>query len=230
MRFAILPIASLLLALPACEQATPAARPAVAKSGAAAPAAVAVAAPVAARSSAPAALTAPPGTDRPLACNHEENPACATAIDPKVAAKHGPEVALAGTRYGAGVTLPASIQVSELMANPDKWVGQRVRVEGEVEDVCRMRGCWFALKSDKAGQTLKFKVTDGLMTFPVSAIGKHAVAEGQVRKMPLDLEQTRKVLAHEAQEQGKPFDPASVQEPMTLVRLDGLGAVIADDK
>jgi len=220
-------LGSLLIALPACEETSPPARPAIAAGATIGPA---VAAPLATKDSAPHALTAPPGTERPLACNHEQNPACATAIDPKVAAVHGPEVTLPGTKYGGGVTLPTSVQISELMANPDKWVGQRVRVEGDVEDVCRMRGCWFALKSDKPGQTLKFKVTDGVMTFPVTAIGKHAVAEGQVRKMPMDLEQTRKVLAHEAQEQGRPFDPASVQAPMTLVRLDGLGAVIQDGK
>ena len=200
----------------ACEPPAPAAKTAPAPT--ARPAAAA----------APAAML-PPG-DNPGACNHNGNPACATAIDPKVAATHGPELALGGEKFGAGVTLATSVPVSELMANPDKWVGQRVRIEGEVEDVCRMRGCWFQVKSDKPGQTIKFKVTDGLMTFPVSAVGKHAIAEGQVRKMPLDLEQTRKVLEHEALEQGKPFDPSTVQEPMTLVRLDGLGAVIQDAK
>jgi hypothetical protein len=176
------------------------------------------------------AAAAPPKAENPAACAHGDNPTCATHIDPKVAAEHGPELQLAGDKYGAGVTLTASTAISALMANPDQYAGKRVRIEGEIEDVCHMRGCWFSVKSDKQGQTMKFKVMDGVMTFPVSAMGKYAVAEGQIRKMPLSLEQTIKALEHEAVEQGRPFDPASVKEPMTIVRLDGLGAVIRDKK
>ncbi len=213
-----LSIVCLLLSAVACAKAEPpVAAPALAP-GAPTPAAAAVTAPTV------ATTTAAP------ACGHGDNPACATNIDPKVAAEHGPELALAGDKFGQGVTLTETVSIDALLANPDAYAGKRVRVEGEVEDVCRMRGCWFAMKGEKPGQTMKFKVTDGLMTFPVSAIGKWAVAEGQVRKMPLTLEQTIKVKEHEAQEQGQPFDPASVKEAMTLVRLDGLGAVIRDKK
>lgn len=178
----------------------------------------------------PATPAAPAAPAVAPVCGHGDNPACATAIDPKVAAEHGPALAVAGDKFGQGITLAESISIDTLLANPDAYVGKRVRIEGQVDDVCHMRGCWFNLKGDKPGQTMKFKVTDGEMTFPVSAVGKWAVAEGQVRKMPLTLEQTVKVKQHEALEQGQPFDPASVKEPMTIVRLDGLGAVIRDKK
>ncbi len=166
----------------------------------------------------------------PHVCDHAANPACAVEIDPKVAAEHGPAQALDGDKYGQGVTLAESVSVSELAANPEKYAGRRVRIEGEVEDVCQMAGCWFTVKSDAPGKTMKFKVTDGVMVFPQTAKGKWAVAEGMVRKMVLDLEATKKVLKHEADEQGRPFDPASVKEPMTIVRIDGLGAVIRAKK
>ncbi len=137
---------------------------------------------------------------------------------------------LAGTKYGAGVTLQDNTLVSQILANPEAWVGKRVRVEGDVEDVCQMRGCWFSLKGDQPGKTMKFKVTDGEMEFPKDSAGMHAVAEGTVRLIPLSLEQTRKVKQHEADEQGKPFDPNSVTAPETLVRLDGIGAVLSGKK
>ncbi len=137
---------------------------------------------------------------------------------------------LAGTRYGAGVTLHDTTAVSQILQNPKAWVGKRVRVEGEVADVCQMRGCWFELKGDQPGKTMKFKVTDGEMVFPKDSAGKHAVAEGTVRLIPLSLEQTRKVKQHEAEEQGKPFDANFVTAPETLVRLDGIGAVLSERK
>lgn len=163
-------------------------------------------------------------------CDHAKNPTCATDLDPNVVAMHGPALQLDGDKYGQGVTLAVAVKMSELAANPEKFAGQRVRVEGEVADVCKMRGCWFSMKSDEAGKTMKFKVTDGLMVFPTNAVGKYAVAEGMVKKMVLDLETTKQMLAHEAEEQGKPFDAASVTEPITMVRIDGIGAVIRDKK
>ena len=135
-----------------------------------------------------------------------------------------------GTKYGAGVTLADNTVVSQILANPEAWAGKRVRVEGEVADVCQMAGCWMEVTGDQPGKKIKFKVTDGAIVFPKDAAGKHAVAEGTVRLIPLSLEQTRKVKQHEADEQGKPFDPASVTAPETLVRLDGIGAVLSDKK
>lgn len=135
-----------------------------------------------------------------------------------------------GTVYGDGVSQAETIKISALLADPDSYEGKQVRVEGLVTDVCEKRGCWFKVSEEESFKSLKFKVTDGVMVFPMSAKGKWAVAEGTVQKIPLDLEQTRKVLGHEAEEQKRPFDPESVTEPMVMVRLNGLGAVIRDQR
>ncbi len=137
---------------------------------------------------------------------------------------------IAGTKYGAGVTLKDNTVVSQILANPEAWAGKRVRVEGDVADVCQMAGCWMEVTGDQPGKKIKFKVTDGDIVFPKDSAGKHAIAEGTVRLIPLSLEQTRKVKQHEADEQGKPFDPNSVTAPETLVRLDGIGAVLSEKK
>lgn len=159
-------------------------------------------------------------------------PSAAPGTEPSTAPSAAPSAAKpalpVGKVYGAGVTMAETVQVSDLHARVDELVGKRVRVQGQVLDVCPMRGCWFELAGDKPGSTLRFKVRDGTMVFPLSAKGKHAVAEGVVRKIPLNLEQTRRVLAHEAEEKGEPFDPTSVTAAITLVRLDGVGAVIGD--
>jgi hypothetical protein len=184
--------------------------------------------------SAAKAAAAPPAQDGEKLS--AANAACAAGVhhegcipvqDPP-AGSAGPGVAIKGTKYGEGVTLATSVNVDELLANADKYAGQRVRIEGTVTDVCKMAGCWMQVQGTDGGKSIKFKVTDGVMVFPQSAIGKQAVAEGTVRKMPLTLDQTRRVLSHEAEEQGRRFDPDSVKEPMTLVRLDGTGAVIRE--
>ena len=75
-----------------------------------------------------------------------------------------------------------------------------------VTGVCAKRGCWFRMASDREFEDLQFKVTDGVMVFPMEMTGKYAVAEGVVSRVPLDLETTRRVMAHEAEEQGTEID------------------------
>lgn len=209
------------------------AEPAKAAEAAPAPADVAAvpeaASPVAAPAAATTAAVDGEKAANPACAHGGDNPACAVEIDPKVAAEHGPEVKLEGEKFGAGVTLAEATPAAKILANPDEYVGKRVRVDGEIQEVCKMAGCWFNMKADD-GKTIKFKVQDGVMTFRQDGVGKRVVAEGVIRKMVLDMEKTIKVAEHEALEQGKPFDRASVKEPMTIVRIEGLGAVVQDKK
>ena len=156
-----------------------------------------------------------------------------TAPDEAAAAEQPPAptpLDMPGDKYGNGVTMTEVITASELMARADELDGQRVRVEGEVLEVCKKMGCWMNLAGDQPGSSLRIKVTDGEIIFPTEAEGRYAVAEGLVKRMPLSLEDSRAYLAHEAEEQGREFDPESVTEAITVVRVDGLGAMIRDSK
>ena len=114
----------------------------------------------------------------------------------------------AETKYGAGVGKAPAVKVSELMANPDRYVGKPVRVEGLVTDVCAKRGCWMELASDKEFQTIKIKVDDGVIVFPLDAKGKVATAEGVFTRIDV------------------PADPKSGKGPEVVYRIQGTGAVI----
>ncbi len=135
-----------------------------------------------------------------------------------------------GTSYGEGVTVAETTSIVDLVEDIDAWEGKTVRVEGTVTGVCAKRGCWMDVGAEEGYEKVKFKVNDGVIVIPMSAKGKWAVAEGVVRKQAMDLEQTRSYFAHLAEESGEEFDPESVTEPVSLVRLDGTGAVIRDAK
>jgi hypothetical protein len=136
----------------------------------------------------------------------------------------------AGTKYGAGVSLPTSVTIEELKANVDKYEGKEVRIEGLVTGVCPKRGCWFDMAGDKAGEAMRFKVKDGVMVFPMEANGKYAVAQGVVRKMPMTLEQSKRWATYQRDSYQVDIDPDAINEPLTIVRLDGSGAMIRDAK
>jgi hypothetical protein len=126
-----------------------------------------------------------------------------------------------------GVTLAESTSISELLTEADQYDGQRVRVEGTVTEVCAMRGCWMSIASDRPFETLGFKVQDGEFTIPLEAKGRHAVAEGTLRKVALSPEDAQAMRDHEAEEQGLPVDN-SLPLPTFSIKLEGSGAVIRD--
>jgi hypothetical protein len=79
-----------------------------------------------------------------------------------------------------------------------------------------------------SGRTLKVKVKDGDIVFPVAARGKQAVAQGKVEDLEMSRAKYIRHLKHLAEEQEKPFDEASVQGdgPFHVYQIAGSGAEI----
>lgn len=83
-------------------------------------------------------------------------------------------------KFGAALTLTEVTKVSDIYANPEKFSGKRVQVQGPIVDVCAQMGCWLALGSDKEFETIRFKVEDGVIVFPMSVKGMNAKVEGVI--------------------------------------------------
>ena len=138
--------------------------------------------------------------------------------------------ALAGDKdkvYGKGVAAADTVRVSDLMANPDAWVGKTIRVQGRAVGVCVHRGCWINLASDVEGQTVRVKVKDGEIVFPPAILGDLVMAEGVWTANQLDMETTKKVCEANAKKEGREFKADEVTACMTLYQLSGTGAVAA---
>ena len=90
-------------------------------------------------------------------------------------------------KYGDGVSLKNATTIENLLAQPDKYLGKTVRVDGVITGVCDMAGCWMEMRDAKAdakeAKTLRFKVDDGVIVFPLSAKGQRASAEGVFEKV-----------------------------------------------
>jgi hypothetical protein len=135
-------------------------------------------------------------------------------------------LAVEGKAYGKPLTGTDVTKISELHASPDEYLGQTVRVEGLVTGVCEMRGCWMTLASDQEFQDIRIKVADGVIVFPMTAKGRHAVAEGVFTKIEMTLEETIAYKKHHAEVHGEEFDPASITEPLVYYQIKAMGAVI----
>lgn len=128
--------------------------------------------------------------------------------------------------FGSKLTLSETTKISTILQDPETYVGKKVQVEGRIVDVCKKRGCWMELASDKEFQTIIIKVNDGEIVFPMEAKGHLGLVEGTVEKLEISRAQRIKNLKHQAEEAGREFDPASVTEGKVIYRLRGLGARI----
>ena len=132
------------------------------------------------------------------------------------------------TQYGEALTLAETTSVSDVLGDPEAYVGQHLRVEGTVTGVCEQKGCWIAVAGENEAEQLRVKVEDGVIVFPQTALGCHARVEGMMEKLELTMEQALAQAEHHAEEQGLEFDPASVTGPEVIYQLRGLGAEIED--
>ncbi|HES59164.1 MAG TPA: DUF4920 domain-containing protein, partial [Caldithrix sp.] len=88
-----------------------------------------------------------------------------------------------GKIYGKGISLKDTTKISDILAKADENIGKTFLVEGRIVDVCKKRGCWMELASDKEFESIRVKVNDGEIVFPLSAKGKLAKVEGVLEKL-----------------------------------------------
>jgi len=119
-----------------------------------------------------------------------------------------------------------TIEIELIVSDPEAWAGRTVRVEGKVDQVCAMQGCWMDLvSSDQVA--LRVKVDDGVIVFPPEAIGHRATAEGEIEIIEMSREPYVAWKRHAADEEGRAFDPADVGDgPYRVVQLRGFGTEI----
>lgn len=129
-------------------------------------------------------------------------------------------------KYGKEVTLKETTKISAILAEPEKFNGKKVLVEGPIIDVCKERGCWIKIGGDKEFETIRFKVDDGVIVFPMEIKGKTALAEGVVTFKSVSVEEQIKMGKEHAKKEGTTFDEATIKEAKTILQIKGEGALV----
>lgn len=118
-----------------------------------------------------------------------------------------------GSKFKTTNLTPISKLISESKAHSDK----EVVIKGMITNVCSYRGCWMEFASDKKYQSLKIKVRDGDMVFPISAKGKTAYAKGKISSKTF----SKKELIAMAQKRSKDkkADTSKITGPKTFYQF-----------
>lgn len=90
------------------------------------------------------------------------------------------------TPMGKELSLKETTKVSDVLAKPADFVGKTVLIKGVVLDVCKERGCWMKVSSDKKKENIIIKVKDGDMVFPLDAKGKEVTVEGELFEVKMN--------------------------------------------
>jgi hypothetical protein len=83
-------------------------------------------------------------------------------------------------KLGAGVTLRESTSIADVVKSPESFVGKTIRIDGTATAICQHMGCWMAVSESSTSDspTVRLKVDDGVIVFPVKAKGKAVSAQG----------------------------------------------------
>ena len=104
--------------------------------------------------------------------------------------------------YGDPLSDAEPVRIGELVSNPERFVDKQIKVEGLVDDVCPMKGCWVDILDAQSRETIRFKVQDDVIVFPVEARGSEVIAEGVLRKHELSKQRAIAWMRHLAEERG----------------------------
>ncbi|SNS83624.1 protein of unknown function [Ekhidna lutea] len=75
------------------------------------------------------------------------------------------------------------------------------KVQGTIEEVCQMKGCWMTLKNE-SGENIRITFKDYGFFVPKDVNGREVVIEGEASKEILDEDVAR----HYAEDGGKEYD------------------------
>ncbi len=134
-----------------------------------------------------------------------------------------------GVSYGEKMTLSGwkTIKVADVLKNPDRYAGQRIRVEGVVDTVCAHKGCWINMTQPGGSEPLFVKFTcpvEGRL-IPMDAVGKTVTVEGELEIKMIPEDEAR----HYAEDAGKSKEEiAKIVGPQKTLKLNSPAALLMD--
>ena len=125
-------------------------------------------------------------------------------------------------KLGEGVQIDQPTAIADIVSNPEKFVGMTLRIDGTATAVCAHMGCWMAVAASDAADapTVRLKVDDGVIVFPVSAKGKSVSAQGTFERIKAGDAEGNEAASEHAKHQAKP-DAATAK-----YQLKATGAII----
>ncbi|QJD78797.1 DUF4920 domain-containing protein [Spirosoma rhododendri] len=135
-------------------------------------------------------------------------------------------VSLAGysqsSYHGKKITDSGAIPATQLAAKMGDKAKMTTKVEGTVEDVCKMKGCWMKVNTGD-GQTMRVMFKDYGFFVPKDIVGKKVVMEGVAETTETSVDELR----HYAEDAGKSkAEIAKITKPEKALTFMADGVIV----
>ncbi len=122
-------------------------------------------------------------------------------------------------KRGAALGNSKQVRLAKVLANPSKYAGKSVRVEGVIVRSCKMEGCWMELAPSKEAKSVRVKMKDHAFFIPLDSAGANAKAEGVFTVKTLSKEEVK----HLVEEDGAKFDNINKDGTVTEISFEATG-------
>jgi hypothetical protein len=131
-----------------------------------------------------------------------------------------------GKAFGEKITAKDAVTYDAMLAKMGKdGKLDNVKVSGTVEAVCKAKGCWMNISSDKGAPSMFVKFKDYAFFMPKDIAGKKVVMTGNAFKQITTVEELR----HFAEDEGKSKeDIAKITKPKEDIKFMANGVLILD--
>jgi hypothetical protein len=131
-----------------------------------------------------------------------------------------------GKTFGEKVTAKDAVSYDAMLAKMGKSTKlDNVKVSGTVEAVCKAKGCWMNITSDKGAPSMFVKFKDYAFFMPKDIAGKKIVMVGNAFKETTTVEELR----HFAEDEGKSKeDIAKITKPKEDIKFVATGVLVLE--
>jgi hypothetical protein len=124
--------------------------------------------------------------------------------------------------HGKKITEKGAVPATELAAKMGDKTAMPVKVEGTVESVCKMKGCWMKVNTGD-GQTMRVMFKDYAFFVPKDIEGKTVVLEGVAETTTTSVAKLR----HYAEDGGKSKEEIEkITEPEKAITFMADGVIV----
>jgi hypothetical protein len=129
-------------------------------------------------------------------------------------------------KRGAMLGSAKKVSLAKVMADPNKYAGQMVRVDGVIVRSCKSEGCWMELAPKQDAKSVRVKMKDHAFFIPLDSAGATAKAEGVFTVKTLSKEEVK----HMMEDDGAKFDSINADGTVTEVSFEATGVELTRKK
>ncbi len=144
-----------------------------------------------------------------------------SSADAREAPKAASAAAVAWDQFGGQVSDTEPVALADLLARAEELADQTIVVEGEVDGVCKKKGCWMTMHA--GGESMRVTFQDYGFFVPLDCEGRKVRMEGVFTQEVTPVDD----LKHYLEDAGKHEEAAKVTEPKVEYKFVATGVRMA---